>query len=79
MKKKQKNKTNKWNPKLVERRNNKDQNGNQENSRKKINEIKSWLFEKRNKINKHLARLVKKKGLKQIKLEMKEEKLLAPY
>ena len=27
----------------------------------KINETKSWSFEKRNKIDKHLARLIKKK------------------
>ena len=43
----------------------------------KINESKSWLFEKINKIDKPLARLIKKKkgrGLKSIKLEMKKEK-----
>ena len=44
----------------------------------KINKTKSWLFEKINKIDKPLARLIKKKkgrGLKSIKLEMKKEKL----
>ena len=43
----------------------------------KINEMKSWFFEKINKIDKLLARLIKKKrerGLKSIKLEMKKEK-----
>ena len=44
----------------------------------KINETKSWFFEKINKIDKPLARLIKKKRteLKSIKLEMKKEKLL---
>ena len=43
----------------------------------KINETKSWFFEKINKTDKHLARLIKKKwkGFKSIKLEMKKEKL----
>ena len=42
----------------------------------KINKTKSCLFGKINKIDKPLARLVKKKrGLKSIKLEMKKEKL----
>ena len=43
----------------------------------KINEMKSWFFEKINKIDKPLARHIKKKerGLKSIKLEMKEEKI----
>ena len=43
----------------------------------KINETKSWFFEKINKIDKLLARHIKKKGrgLKSIKLEMKREKL----
>ena len=43
----------------------------------KINEPKSWFFEKVNKIDKSLARFIKKKGrgLKSIKLEMKKEKL----
>ena len=43
----------------------------------KINETKSWFFEKINKIDKPLDRLIKKKGrgLKSIKLEMKREKL----
>ena len=42
----------------------------------KINKTKSWLFEKIKKINKPLARLIKKKGrrLKSIELEMKKEK-----
>ena len=39
----------------------------------KINETKSYFFEKINKIDKLLARLIKKKGrgLKSVKLEMK--------
>ena len=43
----------------------------------KINKTKSWFFEKINKIDKLLARLIKKKGrrLKSIKLEMKVEKV----
>ena len=43
----------------------------------KINKTKSWFFEKINKIDKPLARIIKKKGsiLKSIKLEMKKEKL----
>ena len=42
----------------------------------KINEMKSWFFEKNNKIDKPLARLIKKKErkLKSIKIEMKKEK-----
>ena len=42
-----------------------------------INKTKSWFFEKINKIDNPLARLIKKKGkrLKSIKLEMKKEKL----
>ena len=42
----------------------------------KINKTKSWFFEKINKIDKPLARLIKKKGrrLKSIDLEMKKEK-----
>ena len=42
----------------------------------KINKTKSWFFEKINKINKPLARLIKKKKEKRIKspkLEMKKE------
>ena len=40
----------------------------------KIDEMKSWFFEKINKIDKPLARLIKKKrGLKSIKLEMKKK------
>ena len=43
----------------------------------KINKTKSWFFEKMNKINKPLARLIKKKkrGIKSTKLEMKKERL----
>ena len=42
----------------------------------KINKTKSWFFEKINKIDKPLARLIKKKGrrLRSIELEMKKEK-----
>ena len=42
----------------------------------KINKTKSWFFEKINKIDMPLARLIKKRGrgLKSIKLEMKKEK-----
>ena len=42
----------------------------------KINKTKSWFLEKINKIDKPLARLIKKKGrrLKSIELEMKKEK-----
>ena len=42
----------------------------------KINKTKRWFFEKINKIDKPLARLIKKRGrrLKSIKLEMKKEK-----
>ena len=43
----------------------------------KINETKSWFSEQINKIDKPLARLIKKKtgrGLKSITLEMKKEK-----
>ena len=42
----------------------------------KINKTKSWFFEKINKINKPLARLIKKKKrIKSTKLEMKKERL----
>ena len=43
---------------------------------KKINETKRWSFAKINKIDKHLAQLIKKKrrAPKSIKLEMKKEK-----
>ena len=39
----------------------------------KINKAKSWFFERINKIDKPLARLIKKQGrkIKSIKLEMK--------
>ena len=42
----------------------------------KINKAKSWFFENINKIDKPLARLIKKKGkrIKSTKLEMKMEK-----
>ena len=40
----------------------------------KINKIKSWFFEKVNKIGKPLARLIKRKRrIKSTKLEMKKE------
>ena len=46
------------------------------NSIKKINETKNWFFEKIKKIDKPLARLIKKKrGLKSVRLEMRKEKL----
>ena len=43
----------------------------------KINKTKSWFFEKINKINKPLARLIKKKErrIKSTKLEMKKQRL----
>ena len=43
----------------------------------KINKSKSWFFEKINKIEKPLARLIKKKErrIKSTKLEMKKEML----
>ena len=42
----------------------------------KINKTKSWFFEKINKIDKPLARLIKKKRrIKLTKLEMKKERL----
>ena len=43
----------------------------------KINKIKSWFFKKINKIDKPLARLIKKKKkrIKSTKLEMKKERL----
>ena len=42
----------------------------------KINKAKSWFFEKITKINKPLARLIKKQGrkIKSIKLKMKMER-----
>ena len=42
----------------------------------KINKTKSWFFEKISKIDKQLARLIKKKGrrIKSTKLELKMEK-----
>ena len=44
----------------------------------KINKTKTWFFEKVNKIEKPLARLIKKKKeirIKSTKLEMKQERL----
>ena len=42
----------------------------------KINKTKSWFFEKINKIDKPLPRLIKKKRqIKSTKLEMKKERL----
>ena len=42
----------------------------------KINKTKSWLFEKINKIDKPLGRLIKKKRrIKSTKLETKNERL----
>ena len=43
----------------------------------KINKTKSWFFEKIKKINKPLARFIKKKEerIKSTKLEMKKERL----
>ena len=43
----------------------------------KINKTKSWFFEKINKIDKPLARLIKKKErqIKSTKLKMKKERL----
>ena len=42
----------------------------------KINETKSWFFVKINKIDKPLARLIKKKRrIKSTKLELKKERL----
>ena len=43
----------------------------------KINKTKSWFFEKVSKIDKPLARLIKKKErrIKSTKLEMKKERL----
>ena len=42
----------------------------------RINETKSWFFEKINKIDKPLTRLIKQKGdsIKSTKLEMKRER-----
>ena len=43
----------------------------------KINKTKSWFFEKLNKMDKPLARLIKKKErrIKSTKLEIKKERL----
>ena len=52
-------------PKLVKGRNHKDPSRNKwkrnERKNRKINKAKSWFFEKINKINQPLARLIKKK------------------
>ena len=39
----------------------------------KINKTKSWFFQKINKIDKPLVKLIKKKRIKSTKLEMKKE------
>ena len=45
-------------------------------TRVKINKAKSWFFEKINKIDKPLARLIQeKRRIKLTKLEMKKERL----
>ena len=49
-----------------------------ETKTEKINETKSRFFEKINKIDKHFARLIKKRGLKSIKLEIKKKLELTP-
>ena len=41
----------------------------------KLNKTKSWFFEKIHKIDKPLARLIKKERIKSTKLEMKKERL----
>ena len=41
----------------------------------KINKAKSWFFDKMNKIDKPLARLILKRRIKSTKLEMKKERL----
>ena len=42
----------------------------------KINKTKNWFFEKMNKIDKSLARLIKKKKEEELtKLEMKKQRL----
>ena len=41
----------------------------------KFNKTKSWFFEKINKIDKPLARLIMKKRIKSTKLEIRKEKL----
>ena len=60
--------------------NHKDQSRNKHKGNEtiaKINKAKSWFFEKINKIDKPLARLIKKKRveIKSTKLEMKKESL----
>ena len=44
-------------------------------TRIKIHKTKSWFFEKIHKIDKPLARLIKKERIKSTKLEMKKERL----
>ena len=65
-------------PKLVEGRNHKDLSRkiNERNNRK-ITKTKSWFFEKVNKIDKPLARLIKNKErrIKLTKLELKKDRL----
>ena len=41
----------------------------------KLNKTKSWFFEKIHKIDKPLARLIKKERIKSTKLEMKKKKV----
>ena len=41
----------------------------------KINKTKNWFFEKINKSDQPLARLIKKKRIKSTKLEMTKERL----
>ena len=64
-------------PKLVKGRNHKDLGRKKmKETIVKINKTKSWFFEKINKINKSLARFIKRKRrIKSTKLEMKKERL----
>ena len=68
------------NPRVSRRKKNLKNQGRNKCKRKetvaKINKAKSWFFEKINKINKPLARLIEKKGRrsKSTELEMKMEK-----
>ena len=59
-------KKNKQNPKLLKERNHKDQSRKNETEIKKtianISKTKSWFFEIINKMDKPLARIIKKKG-----------------
>ena len=62
-------------PKLVEGKKYKDPSRKKWKTVIKINKTKSWFFEKISKIDKPLARLIKKKKEKSTKLEMKKERL----